>query len=77
MEDYLNSIDEDLWRSFEKGSFRLDLVQAVGTVAASEYRISQWNKMKENDIICLHELIGTLPPVVYNYIRENKIVKVI
>ena len=37
MEDNLTGIDKDLCRSIDKGPYRVDVVQAVGTTAQSEY----------------------------------------
>lgn len=31
MDDYLNGIGEDLWRSIDKDPYHVDCVQAVGT----------------------------------------------
>ena len=36
MEDYLNVIDEDLWRSIRDGPFRASMVEVVGTAAHHE-----------------------------------------
>lgn len=69
MEDYLNNIDEDLWRSIETGPYHAYLVQVVGNVGVTEDMIAQGNKKKANDNKCLRELRGALLPFVYNYIR--------
>lgn len=69
MEDYLNGIDEDLMRSINNGSFRLGMLVTVGMSATFEDMITRGNKMQENDKKSMHELLGTLLPVVYNYVR--------
>lgn len=69
MEDYLNGIDEDLWRSIDKGPQREDPVQVVGNAKAAGYMVALANKQKTNDKKCLRELRGALLPVVYNYVH--------
>lgn len=59
MEQYLNEIDEYLWRSIETGPYRVDLVQAVGKARAAEEG----------------EPRQALPHVVYKYVRVCKISK--
>lgn len=51
------------------GPYDVDPLQAIGTTGTSEDMIAQGNNQKTNEKICLHELRGALPPVVYNYIR--------
>lgn len=77
MEDYVNCIDEDLWRLIETEPYRVDLVQAVGKVGVDEDIIVQENKMKGNDKRCLRELRGALAPIVYNYVCGFKTAKLI
>lgn len=56
MEDYLNGIDDDLYRSIEKGPYRVDRLQVVGMDGADEDMIAQGNKKKVNDKRCIREL---------------------
>ena len=51
MEDYLNGIDEDLWKSIENGPYRAELVKVVGNPGAAEDMIAQGNKKKANEKI--------------------------
>lgn len=51
MEDYLNRIDEDLWRLIQKGPYRGDQLQAVSIADNAEEVIAQGNKHKANDKI--------------------------
>lgn len=53
MEDYLNWIHEDLWRSIKKGPCCADLVQAIRNAGVVEDMIVHANKQKENDKRCL------------------------
>lgn len=69
MEDYLNGIDKDLWRSIEKGRYHEDHIQAVGTAATAKDMVAHANMQITNDKSCLRELRGALPPIVYNYIQ--------
>ncbi|CAI9297700.1 unnamed protein product [Lactuca saligna] len=68
MEDNLNGIDVDIWRSIEKGPYHADLIQVVGNACIAEDMIAQGNNKKANDERCLCELPGALPLVVYNYV---------
>lgn len=75
MDDYLKGIDEDLWKSIDKGPYHDDLVQAIGNVGAAENMVAHGNKRKANDKKCLCELKGALPPIVYNYVSGCKTTK--
>lgn len=68
MDDYLNGIQEDL----DKGLYRADHVQAVGTIVESEDLTITHVKQEANDKICIHELQIALLPIFYGYIHECK-----
>lgn len=68
MDDYLTGIDEDLRRCIKSGNFRPSMLNEVGSVGSSADVNAQANKKKENDKLCMRELRGALPPVVYNYV---------
>ncbi|KAL7592013.1 hypothetical protein Lser_V15G31779 [Lactuca serriola] len=72
MEDYLNGIDEDLWKCIIGKVHSLTMLQNVGTVAASKDVAQQAEKPKKNEKRCMRELRGALPPVVYNYLHSCK-----
>ena len=65
----------DPWRSVGTRPYQADLLQAVVNFGARGDMITQGNKKKANDKKCLHELLGALPLVVYNYVRGCKTVK--
>lgn len=52
MEDYLNGIDEDLWRSIKTGPYRVDPIQVAGNAGAAEDMSAQGNKKKANGKRC-------------------------
>lgn len=72
MEDYLNVIDEDLWRSIRDGPFRASMVEVVGTAAHHENFIVTWRKIEATDKRYIRELRAALPPFIYNYIHGCK-----
>ena len=72
MNDYLNGIDEGLWRSIDKDPFREDRVQVVGIVGQNEDMIALGNTNKAKDKRYIHELHEALPSIVYHYIRGCK-----
>ncbi|CAI9284554.1 unnamed protein product [Lactuca saligna] len=75
MEDYLNNISEDIWRSIETRPYHVELVQVVGNVGGDEDMVTKGNKKKANDKRCICELQGPLSSVVYNYVRGYKMAK--
>ncbi|CAI9294517.1 unnamed protein product [Lactuca saligna] len=70
IEDYLNGIDEDLWKCITGEIHPASLLQRVGTIASSSGVAQQTEKQKKNDKRCLRELHGALLPVVYNYVKK-------
>lgn len=44
MEDFLNGMDEDLWRSVSVGPYCADCLEVVGHVGVDEDVITQRNK---------------------------------
>lgn len=56
MEDYLNGIDKDLWRSIDKGPYRVDRVQAMGIAAQSKDMTTTLLKKEASDKRCIGEL---------------------
>ena len=75
MEDYLNGIDEELWNCIDGTVQAPANVQPIGPSAASAEVADQEKRLKNNEKRCMRELRGTLPPVVYNYIRSCKTAK--
>ncbi|CAI9287576.1 unnamed protein product [Lactuca saligna] len=71
MEDYLNEIDEDLWRCITSGNYRPRKLEQVTTVGSSTDDKLQAERQEASDKKCLYELRGALPPVVYNYINYS------
>lgn len=47
--NYLNGIDEDLWRSIKTVLIVLTVFKKFGTTGEAEYMIAQGNKKKGND----------------------------
>ncbi|CAI9282803.1 unnamed protein product [Lactuca saligna] len=72
MEDYLNGIDENMWKSIKEVNYRKDLVENVGSVGTDANMVSQANTRKACD---LRELRGSLPPFVYSYVRGRTTAK--
>lgn len=68
MENYLNGIDEDLWRWITSGNYHPRRLEQVGTGGSSVDVAMQIEKQKANDKKCLLELHGAFPRVVYNYV---------
>lgn len=75
MEDYLNGIDEDLWRCITSGDCHPWWLEQVRTVGSSIDVFLQADKQKANDKKCLCELRSALPWVVYNYVCGCKTAK--
>lgn len=75
MEDYLNGINENIWKSIKEANFRQYLVQNVGNVGAVAQMVVQASTRKTCDKKALRELRGALPPVVHNYVHGCKIAK--
>ncbi|CAI9292979.1 unnamed protein product [Lactuca saligna] len=71
MEDYLNGIDKNMWKSIKDGNYREYLVENIGTVGTDVDMVTRANTRKACDKKALRELRGALPPFVYNY-KENK-----
>lgn len=69
MEDYLNEIDEDLWRCVKSDHFRPSMLAEIGNAGSITDVTAQADKKKPNDKRCMCELGGALPPVVYYYVR--------
>lgn len=72
MEDYLNGIDEDIWRPIRDGPFCATTVDLVGTTTQNENIIVTRLKKEVDNKRCICKLRGVIPPVVYNYIRGCK-----
>lgn len=72
MEDYLNGVNEDLWCPIIGGPFSATAIEFVGSAAQNYKMIVTRLKKKENDKMCIRELRGALPPVIYNYIQGYK-----
>lgn len=68
MENYLNGIDEHLWRCITNGNYHPLMLEQVGTAGSYADVVVRTEKQEANDNKCLHELHGALPLVVYNYI---------
>lgn len=75
MEDYVNEIDEKLWKFVKDGNYREYLVENVGTVGTAVDMITPANTRKACDKKALHEFRGALPLVVYNYVRGCTVAK--
>ena len=69
MEDYLNGIDEDLWKCITDGSCLAVLLREVGTASSNTNVGQQTEKHMKNKKRCLCELRGALPTLVYNYVH--------
>lgn len=65
MEDYLNGIDEDLWKRITGEVSSPSALQNIGTATSSPDVNQQTDRKKRNEKKCLCELRGSLPPVVY------------
>ena len=72
MEDYLNGINEDLWKCIDGEIRSTTMLQHVGTAASNPGVAQQAEKQKKNEKRCMCELRGALPPVVYNYVCSCK-----
>lgn len=72
MEDYLNGLDEELWKCII-GTVQPPLnVQNIGSSGTTSAVGEQQIRLEKHEKRCLRELRGALPPVVYNYIRGCK-----
>ena len=69
MEDYLNGIDEDLWKCITVDIESSGSLQNIGYVASSPEVSNQAERKKRNVKKWLPELRGALPPIVYNYVH--------
>lgn len=72
MEDYLNEIDDDMWKFVSVGPYQVDSLQAVGNAGVIEDVTVQENKQKANVKRCIRELCGVLSSFMYNYIQDWK-----
>lgn len=72
MEEYLNGIDEDLCRSIEEGPYHVGAVEVVGSTTSNESLTVGRFRSEANDKICIRELRGALPPIVFNYVHGCK-----
>ncbi|XP_023759491.1 uncharacterized protein LOC111907914 [Lactuca sativa] len=75
MEDYLNGLDEELWVCISRTTQPPSNVQNIGSSNSTTAVDERSERMKKNEKRCLRELRGTLPPVVYNYVRGCKSAK--
>lgn len=56
MEDYLNGMEIDLWRSIDKGPYRTNILEGIGSVGQNESVTTNRLKSQENEKICMKEL---------------------
>ncbi|XP_023757080.2 uncharacterized protein LOC111905620 [Lactuca sativa] len=75
MEDYLNGLDEELWKCIN-GTVRPPLnIQNIGSTGTTATVEEQQTRLEKHEKRCMRELRGALPPAVYNYIRGCKTAK--
>ena len=72
IEDYLNGIDEELWKYVTNDFHPLPSVQGVGTSTTKPSVTEQTARLLKNEKRFTRELRRALPPVVYNYILSCK-----
>ncbi|CAI9302889.1 unnamed protein product [Lactuca saligna] len=77
MEDYLNGLDEELWDCIDGNNLPPRNVQNIGSFATSQTVNDHTERLKKNEKICMRELRGALPPVVYNYVRSWELSSII
>jgi len=69
MQDYLNGLDEELWKCISGEINQPAQVQPIGMSSSSSEVDNQTDRLKRLEKKCMRELRGALPPVVYNYVR--------
>ena len=72
IEDYLNGIDEILWKCIVGDVYPPVMVQSIGTSSNNTNVVEQDKKFLKNEKKCMSELRGALPLVVYNYVHNYK-----
>ena len=75
MEDYLNGLDEELWNCIKGTIQPSSNVQNIGSSRTTSVVGEQQTRLDKHEKRCMGELRGSLPPVVYNYIRGCKTAK--
>ncbi|XP_023768575.1 uncharacterized protein LOC111917153 [Lactuca sativa] len=69
MQDYLNGLDEELWNCISGNNNPPSNVQPIGSSFGNSEVENQTDRLKKLEKMCVRELRGALPPVVYNYVR--------
>lgn len=64
MEDYLNGINEELWKFITDDVHPSFVVQSVGTSATNQNVNEQTEKLLKSEKRCMRELRGALPLLV-------------
>ena len=75
MEDYLNVIDQELWKCILSDVHPPPTVQSIGTSSNNKNVNEQTERLLKNEKKSIGELRGALHPVVYNYVSSCKTVK--
>ena len=68
MQDYLNGIDEELWKCITDDVIPPLSVESIGTWSSTPSVTEQSEMLKKNEKKCMRELRGALPPMVYNHV---------